>query len=240
MSVAPVRLEKGDDFTLSADKQTLTYRFANYGNIDGLDIKTACATRLSIKGTMSGVRSCRSGGSGSVAPATTRSRTRSPSPADRPPGTAPRPGSPRRPGSLGSGLGTMASIDEPLTPGPDPDEGAPWFEASIHELRALMAAAGSAARELTAAYLAGSSASTRSSTPSSRPTRTPRRSPPGATPSGGPAARAVPSTASPSWSRTTSRPATRMETTRRLARPGRQPGPARCARWSPGCAMPAR
>ena len=54
MSVAPVRLEKGDVFALSADKKTLTYRFANYGNVDGLDIKTACATRLWIKGTMSG------------------------------------------------------------------------------------------------------------------------------------------------------------------------------------------
>ena len=54
MSVAPVRLEKGDVFALSADKKTLTYHFANYGNVDGLDIKTACATRLWIKGTMSG------------------------------------------------------------------------------------------------------------------------------------------------------------------------------------------
>ena len=54
MSVAPVRLEKGDVFTLSADKKTVTYRFANYGNVDGLDIKTSCATRLSIRGSMSG------------------------------------------------------------------------------------------------------------------------------------------------------------------------------------------
>jgi len=54
MSVAPVRLEKGDVFALSADKKTLTYHFANYGNVDGLDIRTACATRLWIKGWMSG------------------------------------------------------------------------------------------------------------------------------------------------------------------------------------------
>jgi len=54
MTVAPVRLESGDVFALSADKKTLTYRFANYGNVDGLDIRTACATRLWFKGSMSG------------------------------------------------------------------------------------------------------------------------------------------------------------------------------------------
>jgi hypothetical protein len=54
MSVTPVRLEKGDVFALSADKKTVTYRFANYGNVDGLDIKTSCATRLWFRGSMSG------------------------------------------------------------------------------------------------------------------------------------------------------------------------------------------
>ena len=54
MTVTPVRLEKGDVWALSADKKTVTYRFANYGNADGLDIKTACATRLAFKGSMSG------------------------------------------------------------------------------------------------------------------------------------------------------------------------------------------
>lgn len=54
MAVAPVRLERGDTFTLSTDKKTLTYRFANYGHVDGLDIRTSCATRLWFKGSMSG------------------------------------------------------------------------------------------------------------------------------------------------------------------------------------------
>src|SRR6476660_8354150 len=44
-------------------------------------------------------------------------------------------------------------IDETLTPGPDPDEGAPWFEASIDELQALMADRRLSSAELTAAYL---------------------------------------------------------------------------------------
>lgn len=54
LTVSGVLLEKGDTFTLSADKLTLTYRFANYGHIDGLDFRTACAGRLGIYGTMDG------------------------------------------------------------------------------------------------------------------------------------------------------------------------------------------
>ena len=54
MSVSAVRLEKGDTFTLSADKKVLPYRVANYGHIDGLDIKTACATRLRVQGSIAG------------------------------------------------------------------------------------------------------------------------------------------------------------------------------------------
>jgi hypothetical protein len=54
MTVAPVRLEKGDVWAISADKKTVTYHFANYGNVDGLDIKTACATRIAFRGSMSG------------------------------------------------------------------------------------------------------------------------------------------------------------------------------------------
>jgi len=56
LTVAPYKLEAGDTFTLSADKLTLTYRFANHGRIDGLDFRTACATRLWIKGSMAGVK----------------------------------------------------------------------------------------------------------------------------------------------------------------------------------------
>lgn len=54
MTVKGVALEKSDTFTLSADGLTLTYRFANYGHVDGLDIKTACADRLAISGSMAG------------------------------------------------------------------------------------------------------------------------------------------------------------------------------------------
>jgi hypothetical protein len=56
LTVTGVRLERGDTWTLSADKLTLTYRFANYGNVDGLDFKTACATTLRVRGSMSGVK----------------------------------------------------------------------------------------------------------------------------------------------------------------------------------------
>lgn len=49
-----VKLEKNDSFTLSADKLTLTYRFRNYGHIDGIDFKTECAQRLRITGWMAG------------------------------------------------------------------------------------------------------------------------------------------------------------------------------------------
>ena len=48
MTFTPWRLEKGDTITLSADKKTLTYKFNNYGRIDGIDFKTACAQRLTI------------------------------------------------------------------------------------------------------------------------------------------------------------------------------------------------
>lgn len=56
LTVTGVRLERGDTWALSADKLTLTYRFVNYGNVDGLDFRTACATTLRIKGLMSGVK----------------------------------------------------------------------------------------------------------------------------------------------------------------------------------------
>ena len=56
LTVTGYRLERGDTFTLSADKLTLTYHVANYGHIDGLDFRTACATHLRIKGSMSGAK----------------------------------------------------------------------------------------------------------------------------------------------------------------------------------------
>jgi hypothetical protein len=56
MTVTPFRLETGDTITLSADKLTITYKFYNYGHVDGLDFKTACAHRLTFSGSMSGVK----------------------------------------------------------------------------------------------------------------------------------------------------------------------------------------
>ena len=54
MTVTPFRLENADGLVLSADKLTLTYRFRNYGRLDGLDLKTDCAQRLAISGSMAG------------------------------------------------------------------------------------------------------------------------------------------------------------------------------------------
>jgi hypothetical protein len=54
MTVTPYRLENLDGLVLSADKLTLTYRFRNYGRLDGFDLKTDCAQRLAISGSMAG------------------------------------------------------------------------------------------------------------------------------------------------------------------------------------------
>lgn len=56
MAVTPFRTEAGDTIGLSADKLTITYRFINYGHVDGLDFRTACAHRVSFSGSMSGTR----------------------------------------------------------------------------------------------------------------------------------------------------------------------------------------
>jgi hypothetical protein len=56
LAVKGYRLESGDSFSLSADHKTLTYRFTNFGRIDGLDLRTACASRLAFKGLMAGLK----------------------------------------------------------------------------------------------------------------------------------------------------------------------------------------
>ncbi len=56
ITVTPYRLEDSDSLTLSADKLVLTYRFANYGYLDGFDFKTACAKKLVFSGAMNGVK----------------------------------------------------------------------------------------------------------------------------------------------------------------------------------------
>ena len=54
LSVHAYRLEDADAFTVSADHLTVTYRFTNYGKIDGLNFTTACATRLGVSGRLNG------------------------------------------------------------------------------------------------------------------------------------------------------------------------------------------
>src|SRR5689334_6448186 len=51
-SALPVRLEGADFIALSADKLTLTYRFTNYGRVDGLNFRTDCARRVTFAGSM--------------------------------------------------------------------------------------------------------------------------------------------------------------------------------------------
>ncbi len=56
LTVVPRRLESRDTYTLSGDGLTLTYRFVNHGGVDGLDIRTACATQLRVRGAMAGAK----------------------------------------------------------------------------------------------------------------------------------------------------------------------------------------
>lgn len=54
LHVSGYRLESGDTFSVSADRLSVTYRFVNRGRLDGLNLTTECATRLTIGGRMSG------------------------------------------------------------------------------------------------------------------------------------------------------------------------------------------
>ncbi|HEX5825272.1 MAG TPA: hypothetical protein VFY18_12510 [Candidatus Limnocylindrales bacterium] len=56
MTARAIRLEGGDTMALSADRLTLTYRFYNYGAVDGIDFKTACARRLAFSGSLNGAK----------------------------------------------------------------------------------------------------------------------------------------------------------------------------------------
>ena len=56
LDAVPVKLEKNDVVTVSADKKTITYRFNNYGAIDGFDFRTSCAKHLTISGRMGAFR----------------------------------------------------------------------------------------------------------------------------------------------------------------------------------------
>ena len=46
MRIDPVKLEKGDVAQLSADHRTLSFAFADYGHIDGVDFHTDCAPHI--------------------------------------------------------------------------------------------------------------------------------------------------------------------------------------------------
>lgn len=55
LHVTGYRLEGGDTFRVSADRLSVTYRFVNHGRLDGLNLTTDCATRLTIGGRMNGL-----------------------------------------------------------------------------------------------------------------------------------------------------------------------------------------
>ncbi|MEA3215759.1 MAG: hypothetical protein QOJ19_1915 [Acidimicrobiia bacterium] len=48
VDVQAVRLEAGDAVVVGPDRHTLTFRFANYGHIDGVDFRTSCAAGLTF------------------------------------------------------------------------------------------------------------------------------------------------------------------------------------------------
>ena len=52
----PVKLEDRDVVALSADRKVITYRFTNYGGVDGFDFRTSCAHRLTFTGNVAGHR----------------------------------------------------------------------------------------------------------------------------------------------------------------------------------------
>jgi hypothetical protein len=54
LHVTGYRLETGDAFTVSADGLSVSYRFKNYGALDGIDFTTECATRLGVSARMNG------------------------------------------------------------------------------------------------------------------------------------------------------------------------------------------
>jgi hypothetical protein len=56
MTVKAFRTENADAIALSADNKTITYKFYNYGHVDGLDFKTDCARRVTFAGSMAGVK----------------------------------------------------------------------------------------------------------------------------------------------------------------------------------------
>ena len=48
-NVTKVRLERADNVTLSADHKTMTFRFTNYGYIDGINFAANCSKLMRVK-----------------------------------------------------------------------------------------------------------------------------------------------------------------------------------------------
>jgi hypothetical protein len=54
--VTPVRFEKADSYALSTDHKTLTFRFTNYGYIDGLNFAADCSRLIRVKLAVNGAQ----------------------------------------------------------------------------------------------------------------------------------------------------------------------------------------
>jgi hypothetical protein len=54
--VTPVRLEKTDRYALSSDHKTLTFRFTNYGYIDGLNLAADCSRLIRVNVRIDGTQ----------------------------------------------------------------------------------------------------------------------------------------------------------------------------------------
>ncbi|MCW2571353.1 MAG: hypothetical protein JWO88_1411 [Frankiales bacterium] len=63
--VTKVAFEKSDALTLSADHKTLTFRFTNYGRIDGINLSADCSrlirVKIRINGSLAGPRQIKLG-----------------------------------------------------------------------------------------------------------------------------------------------------------------------------------
>ncbi len=54
--VTPVRFEKADSYALSSDHKTLTFRFTNYGYIDGLNLAADCSRLIRVNVKIDGAQ----------------------------------------------------------------------------------------------------------------------------------------------------------------------------------------
>ena len=56
LDAGPVKLEANDHVAVGPNRNTITFRFENYGAVDGIDFTTACAQRLTFEFEMGGHR----------------------------------------------------------------------------------------------------------------------------------------------------------------------------------------